>query len=630
MKSKTIGIFVPSVFSVECREMLNAISKHAAEYGFNTMCFSSLTNLYNHDSYDKGEESIYLLAESVKLAGMVVFAEYIKDDEVNKRLVSHANKEGIPVFTVDKKIEGSYFVGYKYDVAFEIITNHVIEEHGARNIYMMSGIKDNIFSVTRNEAYRRSLENHGIPFDESKIYYGEYWESPTRKAVLQLLENCQELPDAIVCANDIMAITVCDVLRNMDIAVPDDIIVTGFDGIDRAHFNCPTITTAKYEFSEPARHIVDVIKSVYDGSPIESFDRYFNVVTVCGQSCGCKEISLKTLSNLSSSLYEEITRRKTFRQSMGLMNLLNNNDKSLREVLEDIGNYPSGVLYRGLAIFLDTSYFGESTDADNPCVLAAHVMPETLEYIVPFETIDLNDVGSHEFFKDFTNMLLVPLHCQERVYGYIIADYNYMDSESGERLSDFVFHLNILLAGVESAAKLKKTVNALNDMYIRDSLTNLLNRRGFYQQIDTLSVNAKKNTRNVMLVSIDLDGLKYINDTFGHTEGDYAITAVADIIADVVSDEGICARFGGDEYLAAIIENRLPEDIEREFKTALKKLNETSGKPYSIGASIGIEVISAFLTLEKIQEAITSADEKMFKQKRHSKISRTFRLASRI
>ncbi len=96
-----------------------------------------------------------------------------------------------------------------------------------------------------------------------------------------------------------------------------------------------------------------------------------------------------------------------------------------------------------------------------------------------------------------------------------------------DRLADFVVHLNMLLSSIENAAKLNEVVKALNDMYIRDPLTNLLNRRGFDREIPAVIMRAEKENKKLLLLSVDLDGLKFINDSFGHNEGDFAIYTVA-------------------------------------------------------------------------------------------------------
>ena len=93
---------------------------------------------------------------------------------------------------------------------------------------------------------------HDIDFDESKVYYGTLWRDCGDDALDYILENCKKngkkLPDAVVCANDYSAIGLIIACRKRGITVPDDLIVTGFDGVDDAVNGFPTITTSRQPF----------------------------------------------------------------------------------------------------------------------------------------------------------------------------------------------------------------------------------------------------------------------------------------------------------------------------------------------------------------------------------------------
>lgn len=624
MERGTIGIFIPNIHKGERHEYIEAVCSRAAEYGFKTMCFSSYTNLFLNDDSDKGEASVYYLAKMVELSGMVIFTELIKNDDVSRMLIERAKELGIPAFCVEKKFEDAYFIDFDYDEAFEAMTSHVIEKHNVKSLCMMSGIEGNEFSNTRNKAFRRALEKHGIEFDPSMIYYGEFWEMPTKKALEKLVAEREKLPEAIVCANDIMAITVCNFFEERGLRIPDDMIVTGFDGIDRASQNYPTITTAKYDYASAGRYIADVVKSVSDGEPPTPCDRIFKLDIMPGQSCGCVENSSRITGKITSHLYDVMVERQEFRLHMDHMTLSYNNGNGICEVMSAIGKYAVTTMYTGMAIYLDPSFFGNPTQARTDMVLAAYVDPDTLMYFAPFKEFE-GGIYSKELLDRYSNLLFVPLHCQDRVYGYIAADYSKLETVAADRLSDFAVHLNMLLASVETSSKLSEMVKALNEMYVCDSLTNLLNRRGFYREVDDIVLKANESGENVMIVSVDLDGLKYINDTFGHSEGDFAIVAVADALKAVTAGRGICARFGGDEYLAALVGCADPAVFEKQFTAKLAEINAGSDKPYSVAASLGAEVISPEDALNHLQEAIKRADNKMFKCKKRSKLSRGLR-----
>ncbi|HQM01333.1 MAG TPA: GGDEF domain-containing protein [Ruminococcus flavefaciens] len=156
-------------------------------------------------------------------------------------------------------------------------------------------------------------------------------------------------------------------------------------------------------------------------------------------------------------------------------------------------------------------------------------------------------------------------------------------------------------------------------MYIHDHMTGLLNRRGFYRLLQKLIDSSGNDSTSIVIISADLDGLKYINDTFGHFEGDNAISEAARALLANTSNMDICARFGGDEFVVAAL---VPEGTEKQyflkFKNGfLKKLaeyNSSSGKAYQIGSSIGFfaEKLTAAFDMEKMLQL---ADKQMYADK---------------
>lgn len=160
----------------------------------------------------------------------------------------------------------------------------------------------------------------------------------------------------------------------------------------------------------------------------------------------------------------------------------------------------------------------------------------------------------------------------------------------------------------------------------RDFMTGLFNRRGFFDKLSR-SLSDKKSYGNMLIIiSADLDGLKYINDNFGHTEGDNAIITVGKALLSSSLHSEICARFGGDEFcVAAIIDNRNSDiffkDFQKRFLDFLNDYNCKSGKPYIVRASIGY---NAETITDKINtlELINTADENMYNYKIKNKANR--------
>ena len=130
--------------------------------------------------------------------------------------------------------------------------------------------------------------------------------------------------------------------------------------------------------------------------------------------------------------------------------------------------------------------------------------------------------------------------------------------------------------------------NRLRDAAEKDSLTDLFNRRSFEKKISEMKLG---QAENFALVIVDIDGLKLINDTLGHVEGDRLIVAATKIIEDVFSDAGFIARVGGDEF-AILIDDAsyaLAENLVYKFKEKIREYNQTKDH-YNISLSMGYSI----------------------------------------
>ena len=119
-----------------------------------------------------------------------------------------------------------------------------------------------------------------------------------------------------------------------------------------------------------------------------------------------------------------------------------------------------------------------------------------------------------------------------------------------------------------------------------------------------------------MVLRTDMDGLKAINDTFGHAEGDYGIRTVSNVVQSITSNDEICVRTGGDEFCLIGIGKCADDEPQRRTERFLKTLEavgRSSDKPYEITANIGWA--SAPYSENVVSELLKTADERMYENK---------------
>jgi len=166
----------------------------------------------------------------------------------------------------------------------------------------------------------------------------------------------------------------------------------------------------------------------------------------------------------------------------------------------------------------------------------------------------------------------------------------------------------------------EKLEEELLSLSVSDALTGLHNRRGFLSLVEQQLKLSDRNKRGVQLYFADLDGLKWINDTLGHVEGDKALIEAATVFKDTFRTSDIVARLGGDEYAALAID--ITENDPEIFTDRLQFLIDTRNKQENRKYKLSISVGYSFYNPENpctLDELIARADKLMYEQKQKKK-----------
>ena len=172
------------------------------------------------------------------------------------------------------------------DNSMEGIVKHLVEEHGFRDFCYVSGPKDHPDAMRRLDCTNRVLDTYGLKLGEDDVFYGDFWLNQGEAAVAELLDMRDNPPQAIICANDYMAMAVCDALSDRGIRVPEDVVVTGFDDIRGAEERIPSLTTVRVDVPMTGRRAVDLLVSMIQNETVPDID-YISTEVIKRGSCGC-------------------------------------------------------------------------------------------------------------------------------------------------------------------------------------------------------------------------------------------------------------------------------------------------------------------------------------------------------
>jgi diguanylate cyclase (GGDEF)-like protein len=592
--------------SIYAHRLFEGIFTQCHKYGYDVAVFSSMLPVCsNHKEYLEGEINIYELIDFNKFDGVIVDTVSITEDQtifLKELLLEKLQKEcKKPVISLYLPL-GDYPVERCNDSEMiKCITEHVIVHHGCKDIYFLSGMKGYPVSLEREESFRKTLEEHNIPFDDSRIFYGDFWYSGGNALAEKIASGEVPRPEAVVCASDHMAIGLVKSLMKNGIRVPQDIIVTGFDATQEAALSETSVTSCESNAQQAAANAIDKLVGIIEPErEIIPYEMDTKKVIHEGMSCGCQPDFLHS------------TRK--FKESFYFKNVDFTDENSLHDI--NIGLLMEGYLAERQmeanspeeclqAIHRDTYYLRPyknfymclREDWLTPTNIMEKGYPERMKL-----SVQASDVENSGFCREndaivFDTELMLPalwkdrkepsvfyfapLHFKEKPYGYVALECDLLQKK---KLN--VVHRN-WLRFINNSLEMISTRYRLTAASVRDEMTGAYNRRGMNKKLDEMLKSACADDVLYVYV-IDMDGLKGINDTYGHTDGDYSITAVCSAAQSITDSDSICIRAGGDEfYVIGIGRSGKATDRSAEFNETLKNISDKSKKPYQITASIG-------------------------------------------
>lgn len=193
-----------------------------------------------------------------------------------------------------------------------------------------------------------------------------------------------------------------------------------------------------------------------------------------------------------------------------------------------------------------------------------------------------------------------------------------MNGQRREELLKELAEVRKRVAELEKALLVyKKKEEELREASIRDDLTGLLNRRGFFALAEKQCEIAGRNNLNLSFLFIDLDHMKKINDEHGHKMGDRALSDTAAILRGSFRSADIISRIGGDEFVVIVTETPETniEALTSRLMDNLESYNKEASTPYNISLSLGLTTYSHNNPCS-VDELVSLADNLMYEQKK--------------
>ncbi len=589
----------------------------------------------------RGSDGDFMLLNYADYDGFILYGDTIPDRQMIDKIAEEIRQTGVPALSVKDRIYGMLWAGIDNTAGIRDIVKHMITVKKKRRIFFIAGPKYNVDSNERLNAYLETLEEFGITPEDDWIGYGDYHPHSGREIFRNWYRTKKqyELPDAIVCANDEMAVGVCKEAALVGLKVPRDLAISGFDNRLISVLSEPSITTvtlpgydlgvacAKKLFNAMFNRTDDVLDTIathaifrrstdYDiGS--DDFDKAVNDVKDYYMN-GQNHISnlldgLRAMETgfADASSWDDFY--KIIEDTIGLFETesfyiftpvseINPDDNYVLSLLR--GETPSS-LKRDAEMSVEIAW--ENGELKKYPPFRAHEL-------IPKEILEKNGHGYYVVF---------PLFHQKQIFGYCAACNSALAYES-EWFALFIQIISSAMENLRRKAQLSHMVDTLNHLWIYDKLTGVYNRAGFAENADKILHNAKLSGRNVFVLFADLDMLKYVNDTYGHDAGDSFISEIAGILKKIFYKDEIIMRYGGDEFV--VISSGIDEDtakkLTQEIYVMVENVNSSAKYAFPLSISIGHTIKKASSNKE-LEDLIEEADKLMYEVKLAKKSTRS-------
>ena len=647
---KRLALLIADPASNYSQAIIQGVRSQCARYQYDLLVFSTMVKVCHPDKlYLNGELNIFQLLNYDRVDGVLVAALALSEDQVHivleqleAEIRQHCRK---PFVSLDLSFGGYPSVFTDDKKAIRQIVAHLVQVHHCRKLYFLTGQKDFVVSESRADAFCEQMQAEGLDASADNVFYGNFWYTSGEEFADRILSGFVPMPDAVVCANDFMAIGLANRLVSKGVRVPEQICVTGYDASKESLFNSVSITTYTPDVFGMAAQAVNLLHARIDPvTPEAEIQPFPGSGLRIGASCGCAQntLDLRELSHIGLNPNE---RKRNPDGSLTINDMQGLHESYMFETLSVIQDKD-----QILNTITDVSYLLQPyrrfylvlrNDWSKPSSRCVTGYPDTMRCVIrcipqiesESEEEDRYSLDSEQYCFPTSQMLpylddvreepvvfyFLPSHFSDDTIGYAVLQ-TAMDAK---RSADEV--TTLWLRNVNNSLHMVRIVSKLTEYSVRDSMTGLLNRRGMELLYQRCRERLSPGDSFVIWV-VDMDGLKYINDHFGHESGDIGIMTLAEAIRAVSGKGDITARIGGDEYVmiaAGSLTDQDGQDRIAAFEQYLADKNTAmKGRPFEITGSIGYArfPVSAEITLE---DMVKEADRRMYEYKTARKKQRS-------
>ena len=611
-RRKRVAILVGQADEYYQAGFICGFEKQAFSYDWDVCVFSMYQKYQNNTSRERGETSVFSMVPYEDLDGIVLMLDTLQTPGLADCVEEAAHERAkCPVISVDKESKYFFSVFPNHYEGMKQMVNHLIEEHGYKDIAFLTGKEWHPYSQERMKAYTDAMEEHGLEIKSCRQFYGDFWYTSGEDLGERLAKNRENMPEAVACANDCMAIGVCKALTENGIRVPEDIAVVGYDSTEEGRLSPKAVTSVRLPVEKFGAYTAEAIRTLAEGGRPEEFS--CNGDVFIGSTCGCdgksdySSVAKRPIWDTNHSTNSVFSNFNHLDDDLLLQNSLYGLVSTLFSYVYQLKGFESFNLcindnWNQYGIFASEPADENKNVIDGKNTTVRGMDPKFLNDPGRFfslkmrnvmtcrpEKLNSNRIDMDSFFKRDTIIprldddrsspeafIITPLHFDNMCFGYAVVSYSTPASYS----ENYRLWLRSVMRGLEvlrRQIRLKNENEKLESSLVRDPLTGLYNYKGFTQNEDGLLYRFKENgEENVRALAVDIKNLAKINDRDGRAAGDKAIIHLGKIL-QMSFDEGSVFSFGNGEMIVLDGNDESgKKTLEESIAEARKQLAEFS------------------------------------------------------
>jgi len=632
MEKKKIAIFSTGWPGEILYQYLNGIKEGLREEAVDLYVFLSFTTTGPNEKYRLGEMNIYNLPHMEDFDAAMFFANGLDYPEILQMLSKKCIDANIPVVYTGRDDERFYYVGSDNYVGTHNMMEHLVTEHNVKNVWFIAGSKNNMDSNTRMQAIKDVLQEHQLSLPEENISYSSWSPYIVAAYVKERIDHGDSLPDAIMCANDTLAVVACTQLRKMGYNVPTDVLVTGFDNDSLAQIYDPSISSVNQRFDNIGLKSAQLLIDIFNGKKVDR-TQMVTCEFVPSESCGCT--SAKDFSAIRRKLgqdrFEEKIHDSNFDIRLTTIERIILQGRAYSDLSGNLLSLHNNTTeYEGATCHVVMDPLYEKTILDQQRSFREIGYPEYMDIVCSknkgiittapnFETRQLipqdhSMIGNRQY-------IFLPLHDNQYSYGYIVFGDDLEKIKSTNQLRNYVERFCLVLSKFHQNLRLDALNKRLLQMTETDALTHVKNRTAFEGRQGDLQTKMQLTVKPQFAMAVfDVNNLKKINDGLGHEAGDEYIINCCRLICRFFKKSAVY-RIGGDEFVV-VMENDDYENRDLLLQSMRDEMAELASKDIPIYEKISIASGMAVYDIENdfiISDVFSRADAAMYENKAQMK-----------